>query len=277
MTKLSHLMAKIGQVDVVSSDVFDTLLLRTLKSERSRILKGEQLFSDLLKQQGISVVADVLADARIRAQSLTFRALKLRRVPGEARLEEIIGRQLAILGLAQSLIADRLQIEIEVEKTALAPAKSLADVLSAYRRVGARIVASSDTTLPSDAIRQLIEHCHGQNLIDRVYSSADLGATKRHGDLFDIVAKTECVPMERILHIGDDWLADVQVPSSKGISAVHVSQRSYRSTLRRLDGALTEITRAARAGARGRIRANSSVPSATEFGRAVFGPIVTQF
>jgi hypothetical protein len=54
MTALSNLIAGVGQVEVVSSDVFDTLLLRTLKSERSRILQGERLFSELLKLRSFS-------------------------------------------------------------------------------------------------------------------------------------------------------------------------------------------------------------------------------
>jgi FMN phosphatase YigB (HAD superfamily) len=275
MTALSNLIARVGQVEVVSSDVFDTLLLRTLKSERSRILQGERLFSELLKQREFSITADVLADARIRVQSLTFRALKLRSRPGEAKLEEIIGRQLSMLGLPQSLAAERLRIEIEIEKRALVPAERLAAVLRAHRRAGARIVASSDTTLPSAAVSELIEHFHGRDLIDRVYSSADHGSTKRHGDLFDVVAAAEGVPMNRILHIGDDWLADVQIPSAKGISVQHVPQPSYRNSLRRLDGALTEVARTVRA--RARVKAVAPIGSAAEFGRTVFGPIVTQF
>ena len=275
MTALSNLIAGVGQVEVVSSDVFDTLLLRTLKSERSRILQGERLFSELLKLRGFSITADVLAETRIRAQGLAFRALKLRSRPGEAKLEEIIGRQLSVLGLPQSLAAERLRIEIEIEKRALAPARRLAEVLKAHRRAGARIVASSDTTLPSSAVSELIEHFHGPDLIDRVYSSADLGSTKRYGDLFDVVAKAEGVPMNRILHIGDDWLADVQIPSAKGISVQHVPQPSYRNSLRRLDGALTEAARTIRT--RARVRAVAPIGSAAQFGRTVFGPIVTQF
>jgi len=275
MTALSNLIAGVGQVEVVSSDVFDTLLLRTLKSERSRILQGERLFSELLKLRGFSITADVLAETRIRAQGLAFRALKLRSRPGEAKLEEIIGRQLSVLGLPQSLAAERLRIEIEIEKRALAPARRLAEVLKAHRRAGARIVASSDTTLPSSAVSELIEHFHGPDLIDRVYSSADLGSTKRYGDLFDVVAKAEGVPMNRILHIGDDWLADVQIPSAKGISVQHVPQPSYRNSLRRLDGALTEAARTIRT--RARVRAVAPIGGAAQFGQTVFGPIVTQF
>jgi FMN phosphatase YigB (HAD superfamily) len=278
MKRLSNLVAKIGQVELVSSDVFDTLLLRTLRSERSRILRGERLFSDLLQRKGFLIPFDVLVDTRIKSQSLVFRVLEARRSPGEARLEEIIGRQLALLGLPQSFVAERVQIEIEVEKTSLAPAKYLANILSAHRRAGARIVATSDTTFSSDALRQLIDHFYSGELVERIYSSADLNLTKRHGALFEAVAKAEGVPMHRMIHVGDDWLADIEVPTSKGINVQYVQHPQYRKSLRRFGGALTEAGRAIRSIKRAKAQGfSSSAESAAEFGLSVFGPIVAQF
>jgi FMN phosphatase YigB (HAD superfamily) len=273
---LAALANKVGQVEVVSSDVFDTLLLRTTKSERSRILSGERLFSDLLAPCGFSVPADILADVRIHAQGLAFRALKLRRCPGEVKLEEIVSHQLAVLGLPQSLVAERVRIEIDVEKASLVPNRYLADLLMAHRRAGARVVAISDTILTSDAVRALIEHFHGPKLVERVYSSADHGLTKRHGELFAAVAEAEGVPLSRFVHVGDDRLADVQIPAAKGVTVQHAPQPMYRHYLRRADGALTEARRLVRA----RARAKETAPpaeNAIQFGRAVFGPIVTRF
>src|ERR1700730_12607445 len=107
----ADLVDAVGRIEMISTDVFDTLLLRTHRSERSRILKGERLFSDLLAHRGWHIEADLLVDARLQAQRLAFRGLTLRGVVGEARLLEIISRQLNVLGLPRSLVAERLQIE----------------------------------------------------------------------------------------------------------------------------------------------------------------------
>src|SRR6267378_3269307 len=96
---LADLVNAADGIEVISTDVFDTLLLRTNRSERSRILKGERLFSDLLARRGWHIGADLLVDARLQAQRLAFRGLTLRGVAGEARLVEIISRQLSMLGL----------------------------------------------------------------------------------------------------------------------------------------------------------------------------------
>src|SRR6185437_12397896 len=100
----ADLLGAIGQADLISADVFDTLLLRTLRSERSRILHGERLFSRLLAGRGCQIEPDLLADARITSQQLSFRELAMRGRPGEVRLAEIIARQLKMLNLPDSLI-----------------------------------------------------------------------------------------------------------------------------------------------------------------------------
>ena len=274
---LADLVDEVGRIDVISTDVFDTLLLRTGRSERSRILKGERLFSDLLERRGWHIAADLLVGARLQAQRLAFRGLALRGVAGEARLVEIIGRQLSVLGLPRSLVAERLQIEVQVEKGSLVANKFLGSILRAHRCAGTRIIAISDTTLPSGRVSELIQHFHGAELIDRVYSSADHDLTKRDGELFLTVAQTEKVPLNRIVHIGDDPLADVRNPSAKGIIVQHTPQRAYRRYLRSADGALTEWGRFARRRARATKATAPFADNAPLFGRHVFGPIVTEF
>ncbi|SDT58342.1 HAD family hydrolase [Bradyrhizobium canariense] len=274
---LADLVNAVGQIDVISTDVFDTLLLRTSRSERSRIVKGERLFSDLLARHGWHIKADFLADTRFQAQRLAFRELSVRGRAGEVRLVDIISRQLSMLGLPSSLLAERLRIEVQIEKASLVANEPLANILRAHRRAGTRIVAVSDTTLPSEAVSELIQHFHGPDLIDRVYSSADHGLTKRDGDLFPAVAQAENVSPEKMAHIGDDFLADVQAPSAKGIAAYHTPRRPYHRYVRSANGALTEAGRFARRRARAAKATTSSFDNANLFGRYVLGPIVTQF
>lgn len=273
---LERLIALTGQLSLISTDVFDTLLLRNSRSEPDRIARGEKMFSNLLAQRGISISHDVLTDVRVQAQRLAFQALSLRGSEGEVRLAEIVSRQLYILGLPQSLINDRLHIEIEVEKTSLVANRWLASVLKAHQRAGARIIAISDTTLSAIDVDELIRHFHGADLIDHVYSSADFGLTKRDGGLFDAVAEAENVPLQRMVHIGDDARADLHIPTGKKIDAHHTPRPVYHRYFRAANrGSLAArryfaIARAARTPAR-------LLDDATSFGRSVFGPITTQF
>lgn len=271
-------LGAIGHADLISTDVFDTLLLRTYRSERSRISRGEQLFSGLLAERGWQIGTDILVGARLSAQRLAFRELTMRGNPGEVRLTEIIFRQLRMLGLPDSLNDERLRLEVQVEKSSLFANRALAHLLRMQRRSGTRIVAISDTTLPADAVAELIEHFHGPDLVDRVYSSADQGLTKRDGNLFAAVAQAEHAAPEKMLHVGDDFLADVRSPSAIGISAHHLPRPAYRRRVRSANGALIEAGRLLRRRMRlGERVSLGAIDDAYSFGRFVLGPIVAQF
>jgi hypothetical protein len=274
---IADLVNRVHNLEAISTDIFDTLLLRNSRSERSRIIIGERLFCEQLKRSGSIIESDVLAEARIQAQRLAFRGLSMRREPGEVRLADIIGRQLSILGLPQSLVGKRYRIELEVEKASLTSNLELAQYLRERRRAGIRIIAISDTTLSTQALRELIHHFHGPDLIDQVYSSSELGLTKREGGLFAAVMRSESVSPDRLVHIGDDVLADVEIPSAMGISACYAPRHPIRKHFRSANGALTEAARLLRGKSRAsKISADYS-DNAVSFGQQIFGPIITQF
>ncbi|MCK1404969.1 HAD family hydrolase [Bradyrhizobium sp. 76] len=274
---LAVLVNRTDNLEAISTDVFDTLLLRNSRSERARIVMGERLFSRQLEQEGRTVETDLLAEARMQAQRLAFRGLSLRRRPGEVRLVDIISRQLALLGLPQTLIGKRYQIELEVEKTSLTANLELAKYLRTHRDAGVRILAISDTTLSTQAVRELIHHFHGPDLIDAVYSSADVGLTKRAGGLFAAAMKSEGISPHRLAHIGDDLLADVKIPSAMGINACHAPRPVIRKYIRYASGISTEVGKFLRSQLRAAKLSTSYGDSAGSFGRHIFGPIITQF
>jgi hypothetical protein len=185
---------------------------------------------------------------------------------------------LKMLNLPDSLIGERVRIEILVEKSSLFPNQTLADQLRMRRRSGTRLVAISDTTLSADAVAELIRHFHGPGLVDRVYSSADQRLTKRDGNLFIAVAQAENVPLERMIHVGDDLIADVRSPLAIGISAHHMPRPRYRRRIRAANGASIEAGRLLRRRMRSRERASTAaIDDAYSFGHLVLGPIVAQF
>jgi predicted HAD superfamily hydrolase len=216
-------------VDLVSTDVFDTLLLRTARSERLRIVTAEGRFAQALAAMGLSVREAWLVEARLEAQKRAYRALDMSPGDGEVRFLDITRRQLAVLGLPASLLQTKLAIEIDVERESLRPNRTLAEALRRCRRAGQRIIAVSDIALPASALERLIADHHGASLIDAVYSSADAGATKRGGRLFAHVLAAEGVAAARMLHIGDDEVADRQMPAAMGIRTLYRPRaRSHR-------------------------------------------------
>lgn len=264
-------------VELVSTDLFDTLLLRTLRSERARIVAGERRFARKLAEQGLSVSEVWLVEARLEAQRLAYRALDLAGQDGEVSLSDVIRRQIAMLGLPAELSGARLAIEIAVEKESLRPNRQLAALLRRCRSEGRRVVAISDIGLSTPALEALVSHIHGEPLLDRIYSSADLGLTKRRGGLFHAVLAAEGIEATNALHIGDDRLADHIVPSALGLRTLHVPRLKLRRRLSRFHGGSSELGRVIR---KRRVLVGAAPPAAKEpyaFGRDVLGPIVAEF
>jgi FMN phosphatase YigB (HAD superfamily) len=274
---LDDLRSPIENIELISTDVFDTLLLRHGKAQRSRTVAAEIRFARLLKEHGLTVRAEDLVRVRLLAEKFAYRALNIGGGAGEVRLTDIIRWQLAVLGLPQSLGEKRLAIELEVEKTALSANGALAVLLRRHRQSGIRVVAVSDTALPASRLAELIDHFHGPGLIDKIYSSADIGASKRYGGLFSAVLEAEAVAASRMLHIGDDPVADVSVPKAMGINTVHLPKSRLARYVARVDGATTEAIRHIR---RRLERGSPQIPGPSDqisFGRDVFGPIVAEF
>jgi predicted HAD superfamily hydrolase len=134
----------------------------------------------------------------------------------------------------------RIAIEIEVEKRALFANGDFAMLLRRHRQAGVRVVAITDTGLSGEKVGELIDHFHGPGLVDEIYSSADLKASKRQGDLFSLVLKTEGVDASRTLHIGDDLLADCLVPKGMGIQTIHMPKNRLKRLVSKGNGALAE-------------------------------------
>ncbi len=274
---LDLLKGPLENVGLISSDVFDTLLLRHPRSQRSRMMEGEQRFARLLRQQGLRVNAEELLQARLLAEKLAYRALNVGGGIGEVRLTDIVARQLALLGLPATLIDKRIDIEIAIEKNSLYANGALAMALRQQRQAGTRVVAVSDTALSADRLTELLNYFHGPGLIDKVYSSAELGASKRSGRLFSAVLSQEKVSASRMLHIGDDEIADQAVPHRMGIKTVHIPKGRLKRYVAQADGARVEAMRGLRRQLLPPGRRIAVLNDRASFGREVFGPIVSQF
>ncbi|MDQ0562019.1 FMN phosphatase YigB (HAD superfamily) [Rhizobium mesoamericanum] len=264
-------------IDLISTDVFDTLLLRQPRSQRSRVMQAEQRFARLLRKEGISISPGHLFRTRQLAESFAYRALNIGGGAGEVRLVDIVERQLAMLGLPERLIEQRILLEMAIEKVSLSANEKLARVLRLQRQAGIRIVAVSDTGLPTRHLTDLINYFHGPGLIDNIYSSADIGESKRFGRLFSRVLEEEGVAASRLLHLGDDMLADCTVPRRMGIQALHLPKGRLRRLATRADGARAEAMRGIGSRIRRTLSRMPDLEDRTAFGREVFGPIVAQF
>lgn len=100
------------------------------------------------------------------------------------------------------------------------------------------VVAVSDMYLSGAQIAALLEAAGYPAL--PVLSSADAGVSKRvDGRLFALAVQTLGLPPAQVLHVGDDWHADVAMARSQGLASLRL--RPPRETLLELHPELARV------------------------------------
>ncbi len=183
----------------------------------------------------LAPAARLVCRARAVAQNLTYLELDVSGRSGEARLADVVRRQLALLMLPEDLAPVFLAAEVAVEMRALLPNGALIEVLARMRRRGIRVVGLSDTAMSRSQLMSVIDAVAGQGVLDALYTSSDLQATKRMGDAFKAVCRLEGVDESSVHHLGDDAVADCGAPASQGIRATWVPRSTAHLVRRQLD------------------------------------------
>jgi FMN phosphatase YigB (HAD superfamily) len=262
----------------ISVDVFDTLLLRKPVSERRRFHKIATVFSSLVPHPYKKPSPELVYEARVEAQRWAYRALDAGSQDGEVKIFDIFDRQLQLLGLPREMDSLLIKAELQVEKDVLRPNQPLIRWLKLQRTRNIPVIAISDTTLSAAALRSLIEAVAEPNVIDRIYTSADLGLSKRNGGIFTEVANREKVDVHELIHFGDDRRADLEQGLAAGVRSSHLRRTSIFVLNRKLDGLLFEAGRIPSRYRAQRSQARFKLSGSTEdFGHKVLGPIIVRY
>ena len=177
-----------GSYELVSTDLFDTVLLRDHSIESERLAVACRRVAPL-----IGVDAGVLTHLRWSLQRDAYRAVAIERPRGEASLAALCAVAAQAFGLDEYAGTLLRQAEVDVEIEHLRPNRPLLSLFEQATRSGLRVVALSDTYLGRDDLRCILDEVVGVHPIAEVYSSADLGLTKHAGGAFAVVAQREQV------------------------------------------------------------------------------------
>lgn len=165
---------KLSSFDVISFDVFDTLLLRPFSHPTD-------IFFTMEEKLGI------MDFKRIRVEQEYLAREKHRKTRGdnEVTFAEIYDHIEVNVGLA----ADRgMALELETERQFCFADPFMMQVFEALKEQGKTIIAVSDMYLPSGFVRELLEE-KGFAGIDNIYMSCEYGKSKSDGSLYEVVKK----------------------------------------------------------------------------------------
>jgi len=213
---MTSCMKAIDRADLVSFDVFDTLLCRLVPHPQDVFFLMGARF-----QSGLGISPLVFRMTRIRAE----RILRERSLQTDGHQEVSLSdihkllRNDARFEICKN--APRLldwQAEWDTEKSLIRANPVGRKLLEYALAQNKRVVVTSDTYFEEWQIRELFEIA-GLPAPAETFLSCERKRSKRKGDLFDDLLETMDVPPERIAHIGDREDSDVTAPQKRGIRA----------------------------------------------------------
>ena len=208
---------KASDYTMLSTDLFDTVLLRDHTTESERL--------DMACRRGaprVGVDPEALARMRWSFHDSAYRAVAMERPGGDIALSVVYCSIAAALGLGEVQARVLRDAEVEVDIEHLRPNRPLIDMLWSAARSGTRVIAVSDTSYGASDLRRILDAVVGPHPIAAVYSSGDLALPKQVGPIFAEVARRENVRPDQILHVGDNTEGDVHQAVAASWTAVHL-------------------------------------------------------
>ena len=214
--------------DVVSFDVFDTLVYRTVEPPDFLKRRSANYAAQLLAGYGLPVHRDLFLYVRGEEEARLRRRALARGLDTECKLTELVRAtmtRLAGVEIAERETARLVNYELDVECHHLRVAPDVIELLSGLRSQGKRVVVVSDTYLESPHLEHVFNQLGINPYFDSIYVSADHGVGKYTGRLFETVLHSEQVRPERMVHLGDNYESDVRGALRTGVRAVFLRDR----------------------------------------------------
>lgn len=198
------LAERIKGADVVSFDIFDTLLCR-------RVMRPVDVFR--------------VIDEKLRVKPKTY-LFSAERIQAERELGD---RNPTIYDIYRNFqkhtsetddeINCLIKLEIETEKKVLQSRDSMCRFMKQAITQGKKVILISDMYFTKDILKDLLGE-FGIQGYDQIYVSCEYGLSKTEG-IFEQVRDKECI-RGSWLHIGDNDWADIRIPEKLGIQTYKV-------------------------------------------------------
>lgn len=195
------LLSKLEKADVVSFDIFDTLITR-------KIYSPEDVFA---------IIED----------HFKLKDFKENRIQADSMARTKLGRDITIDDIYTTLKesfdlknADAIKkYEEKLELELCVPRKSILEIFNTLKKQGTTIILTSDMYLKQETIKKMLSKC-GYSDFSKLYLSNQLDARKDTKTIWPLVKSD--FEDKKIIHIGDNDLSDVSYPKEFGIETVKI-------------------------------------------------------
>lgn len=202
---LEHLQEKICHSDIVSFDIYDTLIMR-------RVFMPQDVFKLVEKRVRMRMGLNIdFYQARL--------AVDLRCNDEYMLLDTVYIELNKKLQLEKETLEAIKQIEIETEMECCVPRR---DMVALYNEVVTKkeVYLVSDMYLPSEVLSKILRAC-GVKETENLWISGEKKKNKKSGLLWKSYSE-EIVNGRRALHIGDNLSSDIGIPRQYGIDVYYI-------------------------------------------------------
>ncbi len=199
MGSVDKFIQKLSGSDVVSFDIFDTLIFRPF-SEPVDIffIMGERLgFLDFKR-------------IRIEQEFLSRKDKKQTHDTNEVTLQDIWNRMEKETGIPADL---GIKTELETEREFCFANPFMKKIYDIVKEEGKQIVITSDIYLPGEFLKEILEK-NGFTGFEKLYVSCEYGCSKSDGGLYRKIKND--YPHKKIIHVGDNKISDSERAKEAG-------------------------------------------------------------
>ncbi|TWG31877.1 putative HAD superfamily hydrolase [Geobacillus sp. C56-T2] len=205
-----------NEVKLLSLDIFDTLIFRSCAKPVDIFLKvGEKA-----QKEGLSKYTPFeFQQLRILAEKVAREEKKKSINSTEVSLEQIYEHMPFDINTSNRI--KEIELETEIESCYVNP--SIYSLIKYFSSKNIPIVLMSDMYLSNEQIKKiLINNGFEMNYISNILVSNIEGGSKEEGFLFKILMNLfPDIEKQAILHIGDNYMADVVAAKAAGIRTIH--------------------------------------------------------
>ncbi len=202
---------KIKSVDVVSFDIFDTLI--------ERPFSRPSVMFDLMKHKVAGILGDDVSSfkqARLNAKNLVDTSLYNEEVSLSLRYKALC-EEYNLNGKASELE----NIELSEELRHCYQKKIGYELYKIALAEGKKVIYITDIFFESSFLRKLLK-INGYNSNFNLYNSNDIGLLKHTGNIYPVVLSDLKVAPEKICHVGDNKRSDIEKAAEHGIQTFFV-------------------------------------------------------
>lgn len=205
------IISQIKDYDVVSFDIFDTLLKRNVK-------KPVDVFCYIEKKWN----KKGFCESRINAEMIA---------------REKKNREINIEDIYNEMPYDFIKEELEAESELLTINN---DIFPIFKKCleSKIVIITSDMYLPETFIKNVLER-EGVVGYKNLYLSSTIGRTKKCGNLFEYI-RNDIGYDKSIIHIGDSIKSDYIVPKKYGIESIHIPTNIVKEGFRLKENEIEE-------------------------------------